>query len=64
MKICRPLLQFQVYKARRVATMRMMDDGFDEKAKERKAQKLKSLAEKGLLKKKQDKKKRKARVKI
>ncbi|XP_075513814.1 DEAD-box ATP-dependent RNA helicase 36 [Primulina tabacum] len=48
----------KVYKARRVATMRMMDDGFDEKAKERKAQKLKSLAEKGLLKKKKKSKKR------
>ncbi|RVW25617.1 DEAD-box ATP-dependent RNA helicase 36 [Vitis vinifera] len=30
----------KVYKARRVATMKMMDDGFEEKAKARKAQKL------------------------
>ena len=48
----------QVYKARRVATMKMMDDGFEEKAKARKAQKLKTLAEKGLLKKKTRKRKR------
>ncbi|XP_031262676.1 DEAD-box ATP-dependent RNA helicase 36-like [Pistacia vera] len=42
----------RVYKARRVATMKSMDNGFEEKAKERKKQKLKTLAEKGLLKKK------------
>ncbi|KAK4484937.1 hypothetical protein RD792_007542 [Penstemon davidsonii] len=48
----------RVYKARRVATMRMMDDGFDEKAKARKDQKLKSLEEKGLLKEKSKKRKR------
>ncbi|KAL8469394.1 hypothetical protein ACS0TY_032287 [Phlomoides rotata] len=41
----------RVYKARRVATMKMMDDGFDERAKTRKAQKWKSLEEKGLRKK-------------
>lgn len=41
----------KVYKAKRVATMKMMDDGFEEKAKARKAQKMKSLAEKGLLNK-------------
>ncbi|KAL8461873.1 hypothetical protein ACS0TY_033095 [Phlomoides rotata] len=41
----------RVYKARRVATMKMMDDGFDERAKARKAQKWKSLEEKGLRKK-------------
>lgn len=41
----------KVVKARRVAKMKMMDDGFEEKAKERKAQKLKTLAEKGILKK-------------
>lgn len=38
--------------------MKMMDDGFEEKAKARKAQKLKTLAEKGLLKKKTRKRKR------
>ncbi|XP_042518867.1 DEAD-box ATP-dependent RNA helicase 36 [Macadamia integrifolia] len=48
----------KVYKARRVATMKMMEDGFEEKAKERKAQKLKTLAEKGLLKKRNKKRKR------
>lgn len=42
----------KVYKAKRIAKMKMMDDGYEEKAKERKAQKLKTLAEKGLLKKK------------
>lgn len=41
----------RVYKARRVATMKMMDDGFDERAKARKAQKWKALEEKGLRKK-------------
>ncbi|KAK6123885.1 hypothetical protein DH2020_042376 [Rehmannia glutinosa] len=48
----------RVYKARRVATMKMMDDGFEDKAKARKAQKLKTLAEKGLLKNKSKKRKR------
>lgn len=48
----------QVYKAKRVAVMKMMDDGFDEKEKERKKQKLKTLAEKGLLKKRSKKRKR------
>ncbi|KAJ9164489.1 hypothetical protein P3X46_024061 [Hevea brasiliensis] len=48
----------KIYKAKRVATMKMMDDGFEEKAKERKRQKLKTLAEKGLLKKKSKKRKR------
>jgi ATP-dependent RNA helicase DDX49/DBP8 len=47
----------KVYKAKRVATMKMMDDGFDEKAKERKKQKLKTLSEKGLLKKSRKKRK-------
>ncbi|CAN0841469.1 DEAD-box ATP-dependent RNA helicase 36, partial [Linum grandiflorum] len=42
----------KVYKAKRVATMKMMDDGIDEKVKERKKQKLKTLADKGLLTKK------------
>lgn len=41
----------QVYKARHVAKMKMVDDGFEEKVKERKKQKLKTLAEKGLMKK-------------
>ncbi|CBI24175.3 hypothetical protein VitviT2T_030732 [Vitis vinifera] len=54
----------KVYKARRVATMKMMDDGFEEKAKARKAQKLKTLAEKGLLKKKTRKRKREKASKI
>lgn len=41
-----------------MAKMKMMDDGFDEKAKERKKQKLKTLAEKGLLQKSRKKRKR------
>ena len=45
----------QVYKAKRVAMMKMMDDGFDEKAKECKKQKLKILAERGSLKKRSKK---------
>lgn len=49
----------KVYKARRVAKMKMMDDGFDELVKERKKQKQKSLAEKGLLKNKKRKRKSK-----
>lgn len=48
----------KVCKAKRVATMKMMDDGFEEKIKERKRQKLKALAEKGLLKKRNKKRKR------
>lgn len=48
----------KVYKARRVAAMKMMDDGFEEKAKARKEQNLKTLAEKGLLKKRSKKRKR------
>ncbi|KAL6546967.1 DEAD-box ATP-dependent RNA helicase 36 [Orobanche minor] len=48
----------RVYKARRVATMKMIDDGFEEKVKARKAQKLKTLAEKDLLKNKSKKRKR------
>lgn len=46
-----PLFSLQVFNARRVAAMKMMDDGFEEKAKERKNQKLNTLADKGLLKK-------------
>ncbi|RZC72410.1 hypothetical protein C5167_035600 [Papaver somniferum] len=48
----------KVYKAKRVATMKMMDDGFDQKAEERKAQTLKTLSEKGLLKEKTKKRRR------
>jgi ATP-dependent RNA helicase DDX49/DBP8 len=47
----------KVYKARRVATMKMVDDGFEEKAKARKDQKLKTLADKGLLKRSKKRKK-------
>lgn len=54
----------QVYKAKRVAAMKMMDDGFDEKAKARKAQKLKALAEKGLLKNSNKKRKREKRAQV
>jgi ATP-dependent RNA helicase DDX49/DBP8 len=39
--------------------MKMMDDGFDELVKERKKQKQKSLADKGLLKNKRRKRKSK-----
>lgn len=49
----------KVYKARRVATMKMLDDGFEEQVKERKKQKLKTLAAKGLLKKTRKRKKSK-----
>jgi len=52
-------INLQVYKARRVAKMKMMDDGFDELVKERKKQKQKSLADKGLLKNKRRKRKSK-----
>ncbi|KAI3870214.1 hypothetical protein MKX03_025810 [Papaver bracteatum] len=48
----------KVYKAKRIATMKMMDDGFEQKAEERKAQKLKTLSEKGLLKEKTNNEKR------
>ncbi|GAB2228839.1 hypothetical protein Droror1_Dr00022970 [Drosera rotundifolia] len=41
----------KVYKAKRVAKMKMLDDGFEEMLKDRKKQKLKMLAEKGLLQK-------------
>ena len=47
----------QVFKAKRIATMKMIDDGYEEKAKERKSQKMKALAEKGLLKRKRKNKK-------
>lgn len=49
----------KVYKARRVATMKMLDDGFEEQVKDRKKQKLKTLAAKGLLKKTRKRKKSK-----
>lgn len=52
------LLDMQVYSARRVAIMKMRDDGFEEKAKDRKQQKLKTLAERGLLNKRSKKRKR------
>lgn len=51
-------LNAQVFKARRVAKMKMLDDGFEEKEQERKKQKLKMLEEKGLLKKRSKKRKR------
>ncbi|KAG0458406.1 hypothetical protein HPP92_023260 [Vanilla planifolia] len=41
----------RVYKARRVARMKMVDDGFEEKVEERKSRKMKALEDKGLLKK-------------
>ena len=47
----------QIFNASRVAKMKSMDEGFDEKAKERKKQKMKTLAEKGLLKKRNKKRK-------
>ncbi|KAL5746609.1 hypothetical protein ACOSP7_027755 [Xanthoceras sorbifolium] len=47
----------KIFNASRVAKMKLMDEGFDEKAKERKKQKLKTLAEKGLLKKRNKKRK-------
>ncbi|WJX15209.1 RNA helicase [Trifolium repens] len=43
-------LMKKVFSAKNVAQSKMMDDGFDEKAKEWKKQKLKMLAAKGLLK--------------
>ncbi|WVZ01089.1 hypothetical protein V8G54_027158, partial [Vigna mungo] len=52
-------LMKKVFSAKNVAEMRMIDDGFEEKAKERKNQKLKMLAEKGLLKKNKRRKKSK-----
>ncbi|KAF7824387.1 DEAD-box ATP-dependent RNA helicase 36 [Senna tora] len=51
-------LMKKVFSAKNVAEMKMVDDGFEEKAKERKKQKLKMLAEKGLLKKRSKKRKR------
>lgn len=39
----------QVFNANRVAIMKMGDDGFEEKVKARKEQKLKTQREKGLL---------------
>ncbi|KAK0595205.1 hypothetical protein LWI29_004490 [Acer saccharum] len=47
----------RIVNASRVAKMKLMDEGFDEKAKERKKQKMKTLAEKGLLKKRNKKRK-------
>ncbi|XP_004503218.1 DEAD-box ATP-dependent RNA helicase 36 [Cicer arietinum] len=51
-------LMKKVFSAKNVAEMKMMDDGFEEKAKERKKQKLKMLEEKGLLKDRSKKRKR------
>ncbi|MFS7940952.1 putative RNA helicase [Helianthus anomalus] len=48
----------QVFNARRVAKMKFSDGGFDEIEKTRKAQKMKSLAEKGLLKKNRKRKRK------
>ncbi|KAF7140909.1 hypothetical protein RHSIM_Rhsim06G0242600 [Rhododendron simsii] len=48
----------KVYKARRVAAMKMVDDGFEEKAKARREQNKKTLAGKGLLKKRSKKRKK------
>ncbi|KAK7243817.1 hypothetical protein RIF29_38629 [Crotalaria pallida] len=50
-------LMKKVFNAKNVAQMKMLDDGFEEKAKERKKQKLKMLSEKGLLKKRSKKRK-------
>lgn len=50
----------KVYKARRVASMKMMDDGFEEKVKERKKQKRKTMAQKGLVNKRSNKRKRRS----
>ncbi|KAK1587619.1 hypothetical protein Q3G72_014902 [Acer saccharum] len=47
----------RIFNASRVAKMKLMDEGFDEKAKERKEQKMKTLSEKGLLKKRNKKRK-------
>lgn len=48
----------QVYTARRVAKMKMMESGFVEREKKRKEQTLKTQEVKGLLKKRSKKKKR------
>lgn len=48
----------KVFEAKREAKMKMSDDGFEEKEKARKEQKMKSLAAKGLLKKKTKRRKR------
>uniref|UniRef100_A0A6V7QRG9 DEAD-box ATP-dependent RNA helicase 36 n=1 Tax=Ananas comosus var. bracteatus TaxID=296719 RepID=A0A6V7QRG9_ANACO len=45
----------KVFKARRVAKMKMLDEGFEEQVQTRKEQKLKTLADKGLLKKRKRK---------
>ncbi|PIA55011.1 hypothetical protein AQUCO_00800026v1 [Aquilegia coerulea] len=48
----------KISKAKRIAEMKMRDDGFEEQAKVRKAQKQKSLEEKGLFKKRSRKRNR------
>ncbi|XP_072973869.1 DEAD-box ATP-dependent RNA helicase 36 [Typha angustifolia] len=45
----------KVFKARRVAKMKMIDEGFEDQAQVRKEQKLKTLSEKGLLNKRKRK---------
>ncbi|CAK8537539.1 unnamed protein product [Lathyrus sativus] len=52
-------LMKKVFSAKNVAKMKMIDDGFEEKAKERKKQKLKMLEEKGLLKQRSKRKRNK-----
>lgn len=49
----------KIFKARRIVSMKMNDDGFEENVKTRKKQKLKALADKGLLKNKKKTRKRK-----
>lgn len=39
----------QVYKAKRVAMLKIVDSGFEDKVKTRKEQKVKTLVDKGLL---------------
>ncbi|XP_078437125.1 RNA helicase 36 [Wolffia australiana] len=46
----------KVYQARRVAKMKMLDDGFEERLRERKSQKLRMLADKGRMSEKKTKK--------
>jgi len=48
--ICCLIVDFpQIYKAKRVAMLKIVDSGFEEKVKTRKDQKVKSLVDKGLL---------------
>jgi len=43
------LTSLQIYKAKRVAMLKIVDSGFEEKVKARKDLKVKSLVDKGLL---------------